>query len=114
MTKMLKKTIFLGLVLVFFLTPQVASLPEHIAMAMSNTIEKPLVCILVNSTIYAGIESSLDQYVVDMENSGFEVKIMETGQLLDKTPRGIRSYLQENIPHRLAGCLLVGDIPGAW
>ena len=112
---MLKKTVFLGLVLVFFLTPQVASsLPEHIPMTMSNTIEKPLVCVLVNSTIYAGIESSLDQYIVDVENSGFEAKIKETGQLLDKTPGGIRSYLQENMPYRLAGCLLVGDIPGAW
>jgi len=114
-TKMLKNTVFLGLVLVFFLTPQVASsLPEHIPVAMSNTMEKPLVCILVNSTIYGGIESSLDQYVVEVKNSGFEVKIMETHQLLDKTPGGIRSYLQENMPHRLAGCLLVGDISGAW
>ena len=112
---MLKKTVFFGLVLVFFLILQVASsLPEHIPMATSNTIEKPRICILVNSTIYASVESSLDQYVVDVENSGFEVKIMETSQLLDKTPGGIRSCLQESMPHRLVGCLLVGDIPAAW
>ena len=112
---MLKKTVLLGLVLAFFLTPQVASsLPEHTLLAMSETTENPLIYILVNSTIYASIKSSLDQYAVDVENSGFEVKIMETDQLLDNTPGGIRSYLQENMHHKLEGCLLVGDIPGAW
>ncbi|MDH5596281.1 MAG: C25 family cysteine peptidase, partial [Candidatus Bathyarchaeota archaeon] len=109
-----KETFFLGLVLVFILTPQLAlSLPENAAAAMSITSEKPLVCILVNSTIYADIEFSLNRYAVDVENSGFAVKIMETGQLFDETPEGIRSYLQENLPHKLDGCLLVGDIPGA-
>jgi len=113
LTEMLKKTFLLGLVLVFFLTPQAASsLPEQSLLATPETTEKPLVCILVNSTIYAEIESSLNQYAVGVENSGFEVKIMETDQLLDRTPEGIRSYLQENMLHNLQGCLLVGDIPG--
>lgn len=112
---MLKKTVLLGLVLAFFLTSQATSgLPEHTLLAMSDTREKPLICILVNSTIYAGIKSSLDQYAIDVENSGFEAKIMQTSQLLDNTPEGIRSYLQENMRHKLAGCLLVGDVPGAW
>ncbi len=109
-----KETFFLGLVLVFTLTPQLfLSLPENAAAAMSITSEKPLVCILVDSTIYADIEFSLSQYAIDVENSGFAVKMMETGQLLNKTPEGIRSYLQENSRHNLDGCLLVGDIPGA-
>jgi len=109
-----KETFFLGLVLVFILTPQVAlSLPENASVAMSNTSEKPLVCILVNSTIYADIEFSLNRYAVDVENSGFAVKVIETEQLLDRTPKGIRSYLQENTRNKLDGCLLVGDIPGA-
>jgi len=112
---MLKKAVLLGFVVAFFLTPQVAlSLPEHTLVPMSNAEEKPLIYILVNSTIYAGIKSSLDQYAVDVENSGFTVKINETDRLLDKTPVGIRSYLQENMRHKLAGCLLVGDIAGAW
>jgi hypothetical protein len=110
---MLKKKILLGLVLVFFLTPQAASLPEPEILATSITLEKPLVCILVNSTIYADIKFSLDQYAADIENSGFSVKIMETQQLLEETPEEIRSYLQENLRHKLEGCLLVGDIPGA-
>jgi len=109
-----KETFFLGLVLIFILTPQVAlSLPENEAVATSIISEKPLVCILVNSIIYADIGVSLNQYAVDVENAGFAVKIMETGQLLDKTSEGIRSYLQENLRHKLEGCLLVGDIPGA-
>jgi hypothetical protein len=113
LTEMHKKTFLLGLVLVFFLTPQVASsLQENTLLATPETREKPLVCILVNSTIYAEIESSLNQYAVDVENSGFKVKITETDQLLDGTPEGIRSYLQENRLHNLQGCLLVGDVPG--
>lgn len=112
---MLEKIVLLGLTLVLFLTPQVASVPpEHTLLEISNTSEKPLVCILVNSTIYPDIKSSLGQYVVDVENSGFEVKIMETDQLLDRTPEGVRSYLQRNIRYNLAGCLLVGDVPEAW
>ncbi|MCZ2809773.1 MAG: C25 family cysteine peptidase [Candidatus Bathyarchaeota archaeon] len=111
---MLKKTFFLGLVLVFFSTPQVAlSLPETETLATSTIEQKPLVCVLVNSTIFADIKFSLDQYAFDLENSGFAVKILETGQLLEETPEGIRSYLQENLRHKLEGCLLVGDIPGA-
>ncbi len=111
---MLKKTFFLGLVLVFFSTPQVAlSLPETETLATSTTEQKPLVCVLVNSTIYADIKFSLDQFAADVENSGFSVKIVETQQLLEETPEGIRSYLQENLRHPLEGCLLVGDIPGA-
>ncbi len=111
---MLKKKFFLGLILVFFLAPQVASsLPETETLATSTTEEKPLVCVLVNTTIYADIKFSLDQYAADLENSGFAVKILETGQLLEETPEGIRSHLQENRRHKLEGCLLVGDIPGA-
>ena len=113
LTEMQKKTFLLALV--FFLAPQVvSSLPEHTLLATPSTNEKPLVCILVNSTIYTDIQFSLNRYAVDVENSGLAVKIMETGELLDKTPEGIRSYLQENMRHKLEGCLLVGDIPGAW
>ena len=115
LTEMLKKTFLLGLVLVFFLIPQVASsLPENTLLVAPNTGEKPLVYILVNSTIYADIKFSLNQYAVDVENAGFETKIMETRELLDKTPEGIRAYLQENMRNNLQGCLLVGEIPGAW
>jgi hypothetical protein len=114
LTEMLKPFL-LCLALLCFLTPQVASsLPENTLLATSNSTERPLVCVLVNSTIYAGIKSSLDQYTVDLKNSGFEVKITETSLLMDETPRGIRSYLQENLRHELVGCLLVGDISGAW
>jgi len=114
LTEMLK-TVLLVLALLCFLTPQVASsLPENTLLVPSNSTERPLVCVLVNSTIYAGIKPSLDQYTADVKNSGFEVKITETSQLMDETSRGIRSYLQENMRHRLVGCLLVGDISGAW
>ncbi len=114
LTEMLK-TGLLCLALLCLLTPQVAlSLPENTLLATSDSIERPLICILVNSPIYAGIKSSLDQYAADVENSGFEVKITESSQLVDETPTGIRRYLQENMRYNLIGCLLVGDISEAW
>lgn len=112
---MLKKSVLLVLILVFFLTPRAASgYPESAAQATPNEAEKPLVCVLVNSSIYAAVKTSLDQYVMDVESSGFSVNIIETNQLSDKTPKGIRSFLQEALLHGLVGCLLVGDIPEAW
>lgn len=82
-------------------------------LATSKEAEKPLVFILVNSTVYDAINSSLSRYAADVENAGFSTEIMETDELFDKTPNGIRSCLQAMLP-RLVGCLLVGDIPAAW
>ena len=76
--------------------------------------QKPLVLVIVHSSIYAIIKSSLNQYVVDIENEGFSVNITETNQLQNKTPQGIRSYLQNAMNINLVGALFVGDIPEVW
>ena len=75
---------------------------------------KPLVLVIVHSSIYATIELSLNQYVADVENEGFSVDIIETGQIQNETPQGIRSYLQSAMNSNLVGVLFVGDIPEVW
>jgi hypothetical protein len=81
--------------------------------SLSGT-RKPLVIIVVNSTIYKPIEMSLDQYMKDVENDGFAVQAVQTNQLWEKTASGIRSYLREAFPRRLVGAFLVGDLPEVW
>jgi hypothetical protein len=81
----------------------------------SGEAKKPLVTVLVDSSIYAGIEGSLDQYAIDVAASGFSVNIVETNVLSENTPSGIRTYLQHSFHNdSLTGALMVGDVPEAW
>lgn len=75
---------------------------------------KPLIHVLVNSSIYDAVKFSIEQYETDIEDSGFSVKISETEQLPDSTPEGIRDFLRQALSEGLVGGLLVGDIPAAW
>jgi len=84
------------------------------AAAPPSTSEKPLVVVIVNSTIYKSVETSLNQYTTDVENEGFSVTITETDELQQKTAAGIRAYLQEAYSRGLVGAFLVGDIPETW
>jgi len=110
MSKEIPLFALVSLFLIFCIAPNFL---DFTVLAISEGSEKPLVFILVNSTIYDAIKPSLNQYAIDVENSGFSVNITETDWLSDKTPEGIRSCLQAMLP-RLVGCLLVGDIPAAW
>lgn len=92
----------------------VGSSPRFVVLVMSEDASKPFVCVLVNSSIYAAIRSSLNQYVKDVEGSGFAVEITETDKLLNETAKGVKAYLQEAFGEGLQGCLFVGDIPEAW
>jgi len=76
--------------------------------------QRPLVLVMVHSSIYATIDSSLNQYASDIENEGFSVNIIETSQLQSETPQDIRSILQNVMNDNLVGALFVGDIPGVW
>ena len=75
---------------------------------------KPLVMVIVDSSIYDAIKPSLNQYSIDVEDSGFSVNVTETAKLTDKTPSGIRAHLQLARSQGLEGALLVGDVPEAW
>jgi len=76
--------------------------------------QRPLVLVIVHSSIYATIESSLEQYALDIENEGFSVNMIEISQLQNETPQEIRSILQDNMNDNLVGALFVGDIPEVW
>jgi hypothetical protein len=67
--------------------------------------------VLVNSSIYNEIQSSLEQYKKDVEALGYNVSIY-SGQW--GTPEDVRSFLQGELSSGMIGCLLVGDIPEAW
>jgi len=112
---MLRKT-FLLITILALLTGNFAVNPlnSSISTDLSAVLNKPLVMVIVNSSIYTAIESSLNQYAVDVENEGSSVNITETNQLSDKTPKGIREYLRDFLNRGLTGVLFVGDIPEAW
>lgn len=74
----------------------------------------PLVVVIVDSSIYNAIKPSLMQYSVDVEESGFSVNITETAKLSNRTPDGIRTYLQTARNQGIVGALLVGDVPEVW
>lgn len=67
--------------------------------------------VLVNSSIYSGIESNLTQYVTDLQNEGYSVN---TYTISGGTPQEIRSFIGSALPNGLVGVLFVGDIPEAW
>jgi uncharacterized protein YkvS len=103
------------MILTLFLAVQPALVSFASSAATSpSTSEKPLVIVIVNSTIYKSVETSLNQYAIDVEDEGFSVNITETDQLQQKTAAGIRAYLQEAYSDGLVGAFLVGDIAEAW
>lgn len=75
---------------------------------------KPLVIVIVDSNTYSALESSLNLYKLDIEGEGYSVNIIETNNLVDKTPAGIKSYLRETLSRDLIGTLFVGNIPEVW
>jgi len=68
-------------------------------------------CVLVNSSLYGSIQSSLDQYVMDLTGEGYEVEVYTSS---GGNPEDLRSFLQGKYALGLNGCLLVGDLPIAW
>jgi len=107
---MLKKNVFW--IILTGLLLQVSTATFHHSFSVDS--QKPLVLVMVHSSIYATIESSLKQYTADIENEGYSVNIIETGQLQNETPQEIRSCLQNDMNDNLVGALFVGDIPEVW
>ncbi len=71
----------------------------------------PKISILVNSTIYHEIQSSLDQYKSDIESLGYTTEIRNDAW---SNHEDIRTYLYDEWLHNaLAGCLIVGNLPYA-
>lgn len=83
-------------------------------VAQAIDLNKPLIAVIVDSNIYNGTKSSLQQYKDDVEESGFSVRIAQTNEMPNLTKEGVREYLRRLLNQSLVGALLVGDIPEAW
>ena len=71
----------------------------------------PKISILVNSTIYHELQSSLDQYKSDIESLGYITEIRNDAW---SNHEDIRAYLYDEWSHNaLVGCLIVGNLPYA-
>jgi hypothetical protein len=73
---------------------------------------KGWIYVLVETSVFDGIETSLDQYATDLESiEGLSVGIYTVST---SNTTAIRALLQQALPEGLVGCLLVGDIPAAY
>ena len=67
--------------------------------------------IIVNATLLPSIQSSIDQYQIDLDADGFSstVYAMSGG-----TPDSLRLFLQTCYGAGTVGAILIGDLPVAW
>ncbi len=75
-------------------------------------VQQDLVYVLVEPSVFGGIETSLDRYARDLES----IERLSVGIYTVSTGNttAIRLLLQQALPEGLVGCLLVGDIPAAY
>ena len=69
------------------------------------------VCVIVNSSLFTQIETSLDQYVQDLTGEGY---IVEVYTISGGTPVDLRTFLQGRYASGMEACVLIGDLPVAW
>jgi len=72
---------------------------------------KDYIYILVNSSVYSSIETSMYQFIKDLEDSGFLVELYSGSW---GTPENTKHFLQNGFSSGLIGAILIGDIPTAW
>lgn len=69
------------------------------------------VCVIVNSMLYNQVQSSVDQYVMDLTGEGYDVELYTT---LGGYAANLRTFLQGQYADGLLGCILIGDVPIPW
>jgi len=67
--------------------------------------------VIVNSNLYPQIQSAVDQYVIDLEEDGYEVRLHLTS---GGTPQNFRTFLWNEYGLGMKGCVLIGDLPVPW
>lgn len=113
MGKMLTRKAFLFfLCLTTFLLSAYPS--QSFVWSTRDGLKAPLVAVVVDSGIYDDIQSSLQQYVEDVEKSGYVLRMVRTSDLVNETKEGIRDYLYRLLNESLVGAVLIGDVPTAW
>jgi hypothetical protein len=68
-------------------------------------------CVIINSTLYNQVQSSVDQYVLDLTGEGYDVELYTT---LGGSAEDLRTFLQGEYADGLLGCVLIGDLPVPW
>ena len=81
------------------------------AVLVPSKSSNPLVDILVNSSLYEEIQSSLEQFVSDLENEGYSIRI---DTVSGGTPADLRSHLNVLLNQGLVGAIFIGNLPVAW
>jgi len=67
--------------------------------------------VIVNSSLYGDVQSSIDQYILDLTNEGYDVDLHTTS---GGTPQDMRAFLQGLYSSGMEGCVLIGDFPVPW
>jgi len=91
------------LALTYFSTPN--------GIKIKGFFENYSLAILVDETLYPAIETSLTQYLADLDLEGYTVFL----QLVSGgTPEDIKSWIQERYNEGINGILFIGDVTVAW
>ncbi len=69
------------------------------------------VCVVANTDIYDAVKASIDRYIDDLSNDGFEVELYTTTGGL---PVDLRTFLQSRYAAGMIGCVFIGNLPVAW
>jgi len=83
---------------------------RQVALA-GNSRSGMKICVIVNTTLYDNILTSLNQYETDLINEGYTVEIITSS---GGTPEDMRAFLQGKYAEGMEGCLLIGDLPIPW
>jgi len=82
----------------------------YASRAMESQGQASKALVLVDDTLYGGIQTSLLRYVTDLETDGYTV---EVHQIMGGTPSELKDFIIDDSID-LAGCAFVGDLPVAW
>ncbi|UCE19635.1 MAG: choice-of-anchor D domain-containing protein [Gemmatimonadota bacterium] len=77
---------------------------------MSRSQQTGKVLVLINSSIQSGIQTSVDLYVMDLENVGYEVTVWATS---GGNHNSIKNHIVSESAN-LVGVVLIGDLPVPW
>lgn len=84
---------------------------------VSVQVDSQTVLLVVNADIIYGIQTSLDQYISDLEE--IEQYAVIVYELAGGTPAGLKAHIATQYDlltysNPLAGCVLIGELPVAW
>lgn len=87
-----------------------ASTPVYLGPAGGRSDRITRALVLVDSSVYSGIQANLARYVVDLQNDGYTVDVH---QITGGTPNSLKAFILAHSTD-VVGCVFVGDLPVAW